>query len=232
MKVHIGPYKSDLIPVRSWEREYEYWRRPDTFYLPEEEYTWYDKLIFGFFDNLSDLVLPINRWANERKRKLKVHIDNYDVWGADHTLAMIIHPVLVKLKEQMQGSPNVDDEDVPDHLKSTSAGPKENVWDTDEFHHARWDYVLDEMIWAFEQHKDHDCNTNQFHHNSEQLDMTFESIMEGDLAGKSYSTIKMNHQKDPNKPAYWVDEEGKKAHYERIANGRRLFAKYYQGLWD
>jgi hypothetical protein len=37
MKVHIGPYNSDLIPVRSWERKYEYWRRPATFYLPEEE---------------------------------------------------------------------------------------------------------------------------------------------------------------------------------------------------
>jgi hypothetical protein len=232
MKVHIGPYKSDLIPVRSWEREYEYWRRPGTFYLPEEEYTRYDKIVFGFFDRLHALVRPINRWANSRKRKIKVHIDYYDVWGADHTLALIIHPVLVKLKQCKQGSPNVDDEDVPDHLKSTSAGPKENEWDTDEFHHARWNYVLDEMIWAFEQHTDDDCNDDQFHHNSEQLDMTFEPIMEGDLAGKSYSTIKMNHQKDPNKPAYWVDEEGKKAHYERIANGRRLFAKYYQGLWD
>jgi hypothetical protein len=133
----------------------------------------------------------------------------------------------VKLKEQKQGSPNVDDEDVPEHLKSTSAGPKENEWDTDKFHYARWDYVLDEMIWAFEQHTDEDCNDNQFHHNSDQLDMTFESI-----DSSSYSRLKMNDQKDPNKPAYWVDEEGKKAHYKRIANGRRLFAKYYQGLWD
>jgi hypothetical protein len=227
MKVYLGPYKSDLIPVRSWERRYEYWRRPDTFYLPEEEYTWYDKLVIGFFNKLNTLVLPINRWVNERKRKIKVHIDYYDVWGADHTLALIIHPVLVKLKQCKQGSPNVDDEDVPDHLKSTSAGPKENEWDTDDNHHARWDYVLDEMIWAFEQHTDDDCNDDQFHHNSEQLDMTFESI-----DSSSYSRLKMNHQKDPNKPAYWVDEEGKKAHYERIANGRRLFAKYYQGLWD
>ena len=227
MKVYLGPYKSDLIPVRSWERQYEYWRRPGTFYLPEEEYTWYDKLVFGFLDKLNTLIRPLNRWANKGKRKIKVHIDSYDVWGADHTLALIIHPVLVELQKQKHGSPNVDDSDVPENLKSTSAPPKEHEWDTDDNHHARWDWVLDEMIWAFEQHTYDDCNDDQFHHNSDQLDMTFESI-----DSSSYSRLKMNYQKDPNKPAYWIDEEGKKAHYERIANGRRLFAKYYQGLWD
>ena len=29
---------------------------------------------------------------------------------------------------------------------------KENEWDTDSRYHARWDYVIDEMIWTFEQH--------------------------------------------------------------------------------
>jgi len=231
MRIKIGPYKSDIIPIRSWERRYEYWRRPDTLYLPEEEYTWYDTIVFGFFDKLFDLVLPINRWgwanANSRKRKIQVHIHNYDVWGADHTLALIIHPVLVKLKECKQGSPNVDDEDVPDHLKSTSARPKEQDYDIDEFHHARWEYVLDEMIWAFEQHTHNDCNDDQFYHNSDQLDMTFEKI-----EGSKSSKININHQKDLSKPAYWIDEWGKHEHYERITNGRRLFAKYYCSLWD
>jgi len=231
MKVNIGPYRRDLVPISSWQRRYEQWRSEDH-YLDEADYTWYDKIIMRSFDFLYSVFLPLNCWSNNRPRKVKVHIDDYDVWGADHTLAMIIHPVLVKLKQCKQGSPNVDDEDVPEHLKSTSAGPKENEWDTDEFHHTRWDYVLDEMIWAFEQHTDENCNDNQFHHNPEQLDILFEPITEGDLAGKAYSTIKMNHQKDPNKPKYWIDEEGKKAHYERIDNGRRLFAKYFSSLWD
>lgn len=34
---------------------------------------------------------------------------------------------------------------------STSARPKENDWDIDEFHFKRWDWILDEMIFAFDQ---------------------------------------------------------------------------------
>jgi hypothetical protein len=227
MKVNIGPYKSDIIPVYSWEKRYEYWRRPDTYYLPEEEYTKFDKFVFGFFDKLSDLVRPLNYWANRRGRNIKIHIDNFDVWSADHTLAMIIHPVLVKLKENKHGSPFVDDEDVPDTLKSSAAPPKENEWDTGDNYHARWAWVLDEMIWTFGQHGLED-DSDQFHHNPDQLQMVFKEAT--DMKGSKEVTF--NHQKDPNKPAYWRDDEGLKKHAERKANGRRLFAKYYEALWD
>jgi hypothetical protein len=232
MKINIGPYKNDIIPVCSWERSYEYWRRPDTFFLSEEEYTKVDKIVFGFFDKLNKIVGPLNRWSNSRKRKINIHIDNYDVWSADHTLAMIIHPVLLKLKEQKNGSPCVDNEDVPENLKSTSAGPKENEWDTDDNYHLRWEWVMDEIIWAFEQCTDEDHGDHIFHHNSDQLELIFESTDDETLDGKGVKSLKFNHQKDPTKPAYWVDEDGKKAHYERIKNGHRLFAKYYFGLWD
>jgi hypothetical protein len=232
MKVYIGPYTRDIIPVYRWENKYASWRKPDSYYLPEEEYTKIDKIVFGFFDMLNKLVLPLNSWSNSRKRKINIRIDNYDVWSADHTLAMIIHPVLLKLKEQKQGSPYVDDDDVPEHLKSTAASPKENEWDIDDNHHLRSEWVLDEMIWAFKQCTDHDHGDNIFHHNSEQLTMTFEPTGDEALDSKNMSKLKMNHQKDPTKPAYWVDQDGKKAHYERIKNGHRLFAKYYFGLWD
>ena len=226
MKVNIGEYQKDIIPVYSWQRSYEM-MRSNGLYLEEEDYAWYDKIIIGFFKKLEDFICPLNRWSNNRKRKINVRVDDYDVWSADHTLALIIHPVLVKLKSQKHGSPSVDDEDVPEQLRSTSAPPKENEWDTDDNHHARWDYAIDEMIWAFEQHTHDVCNENQFHHNHDQLDITFENI-----EGCTNSRMQVNRQKDPNKPAYYVDEEAKKAHYERIANGRRLFAKYYNGLWD
>lgn len=232
MKVDIGPYRYDIIPVGRWESKYERMRGSNELYLDEDDYTWYDKIVMGFFDKLNTLVRPLNRWANNRKRKIKVHVDNYDCWSADHTLALIIHPLLVNLQKQKQGSPCVDDEDVPENLKSTSAPAKENDYDIDDNHHARWEWVLSEMIWAFEQHTYDDCNDDQFHHNQDQLDFKFIPITDGDLAGKAYSTMETNYQKDPTKPPYYIDEEGKKAHYERIANGRRLFAKYYGGLWD
>lgn len=226
MKVYLGPYKSDLIPVYSWERKYEHWRRPETFYLPEEEYTKYDKIVFGLFRKLSNLVRPLNRWSNNRDRKIKVHIDHYDVWSADHTLAMIIAPTLKKLKEIQHGMPSVDNEDVPEKLKMERNDPSEWSDEKDKLLQARWNYVLDEMIWAFEQHASED-DTDQFYHNVNQLEMLFTP-----LENKSVGSISFNYQKDSSKPGYWVDEEGMKKHNERKKNGRRLFAKYYEALWD
>ena len=228
MKVNIGPYTSDIIPVRRWERNYEMWRS-DSYYLDEDDYTWYDKIIMGFFDKLSDLVLPLNRWSNNRKRKVKIHIDNYDIWSADHTLAMIIAPTLRKLKEHQHGYPHVENEDVPEELRFSLSDKEmyEHDGTVDSKHEARWNYVLDEMIWAFEQHASPDNNDDQFHHNSDQLDMFLTPI-----EGEKGSELTFNHQKDPSKPAYWVDTEGKEKHYERMNNGVRLFAKYYQALWD
>jgi hypothetical protein len=99
---------------------------------------------------------------NDKKRKIDVRIDRYDTWNMDHTLAHIIYPMLVQLKATKHGSPFVDDEDVPDHLKSINAiGPKQNEWDTDTLFHDRWTWVLDEMIWSFE-HKKNDEWEDQY----------------------------------------------------------------------
>lgn len=225
MKIKIGPYRSDIIPVYSWERKYEMWRS-DSLWLDEDDYTWYDKIVFKAFDILFNLARPINRWSNNRERKIKIHIDGYDVWSADHTLAMIIHPTLVKLKEVQHGACNVDPEDVPEDLRPTEE-PNDTNGYVDNTHFDRWNYVLDEMIWAFEQCTKSDKGDDQFHHNSEQLEMVFTPI-----EGIPASELSFNYQKDPAKPKYWVDNEGKKLHYDRISNGLRLFAKYYFSLWD
>lgn len=231
MKIHIGPYRSDLIPVNRWEKRYEYWRRPETYYLPEEEYTKYDKIVFNFFDKLSDLFRPINRWWNNRPRKIKVHIDYYDVWSADHTLSMVIAPTLKKLKEHQHGYPHVYDEDVPEELRMTDEDRKKLEHDgtVDSKHEARWNYILDEMIWAFNQHasQEGDDGDSEYYHNIDQLEMVFTPI-----EGKKASELSFNHQKDPTKPPYWRDDEGLKKHHERKRNGVRLFAKYYECLWD
>ena len=228
MKVHIGPYRGDLIPINSLVRSYER-MRSDKLYLDEDEYTWYDKIILGLLDKLDDLVLPINRWSNNRKRNIKVHIDNYDVWGADHTLAMIIAPTLKQLKIQQHGYPHVDNDDVPEELRFELTQEQKENWDgsVDAKHEARWTWVLDEMIWTFEQYSMSD-DTDQFHHNTDQLEMVSTPLEDN----PKLCTMSFNYQKDPSKPAYWVDEEGKKKHHERKQNGLRLFAKYYDCLWD
>jgi hypothetical protein len=85
-----------------------------------------------------------------------VKIDKYDTWNADHTLAMVILPVLKQIKETKRGAPIVSDEDVPDEIKSMNAPRTESDWDIDEFYFKRFDYVLDEMIWSFEELLDRD----------------------------------------------------------------------------
>lgn len=140
-----------------------------------------------------------------------VKIDYWDTWSMDCTLSPIILPMLKQLQKTKHGSPNVDDEDVPEHLRSTSARPKENDWDTDEFWHERWTYVMDEMIWAFTQLCDQE-NESQFYDHSE-VDEKEKDIM------KQVAKIK-------------CDYDALKAHNERIQNGLKLFGKYYRGLWD
>lgn len=82
-----------------------------------------------------------------KNRKIEVVIDSYDIWNLDHTLSLIIHPCLLKLRESKHGSPRVDNDDVPEELRS-EIDPV--TWDEPTVH-EKWSWVLDEMIWSFDQ---------------------------------------------------------------------------------
>jgi len=143
-----------------------------------------------------------------------VKIDRWDTWSMDHTLAHIILPMLKQLNETKHGAPYTEDDDVPEYLRSHMAQPKENEWDTDSLHFMRWDWILAEMIWAFEQElKDDD--EHQFFDDSECGDEKFPWNENGQYVSK----LKL-------------DKEGLEAHQKRKANGYRLFGRYYQNLWD
>jgi len=85
------------------------------------------------------------------KSKVSVQIDPHDTWNMDITLSYIILPMLKQLRDTSQGSSCTSDQDVPEELKSTSAPPRDNDYDIDDNHHLRWDWVLGEMIWSFDQ---------------------------------------------------------------------------------
>ena len=91
---------------------------------------------------------------NKRKRTVKVTIHDYDVWNMDYTLSLIVYPMLLRLRVTKHGAPSVDDEDVPEELRSSSAEPltdeQKYHGELDENYFKRWDYVMDEMIFAFE----------------------------------------------------------------------------------
>jgi hypothetical protein len=87
----------------------------------------------------------------------EIIIHSWDTWNMDYTLGKIILPMLKQLKATKHGSPNVDNEDVPINLRA----PEEDVLkykdlgETDPDFFKRWDWVLDEMIYAF------DCKVNK-----------------------------------------------------------------------
>jgi hypothetical protein len=196
--------------------KYRYhWISPYT--VLEKVFFWreidYDEpIIDKWSDRLSPICQGIQKVLDFIHPKINyVKIDRWDTWSMDYTLSHIIVPMLKQLKETKHGSPFVDDEDVPEELKSTSAPPKENDWDTDENHFKRWDWALNEMIWAFEQNLDDKSEEKFFDH------------AEWDEKEKDFNK---------NLHKIKIDQPGLKAHQDRKANGFRLFGKYYQGLWD
>lgn len=84
-----------------------------------------------------------------KKRKIKIRIDDYDLWNADMTIAILLIPLLKQLKNSKNGAPHVSNEDVPKHLHSTST----DKFEVDDLYFARWKWILDELIWTFKQIK-------------------------------------------------------------------------------
>ena len=119
-----------------------------------------------------------------KNRATRVEIEPHDTWSMDHTLAMIIHPMLVQLKATTHGHPN-------------------------QLTEERWNEILDEMIWAFEQ----TCRDNW-------EDDYYGDYVEDQKNGSMVGSFK------------WIDHEGLKTHQERMTAGFKLFGEYYENLWD
>lgn len=146
MKVYIGPYRRWIGPYQIADA-LMFWSKDGD-----------RKHKFGHWlattkDNEDTWLTKVCNWIHEKKkRKVKVRIDHYDTWNADYTLALIIVPLLKQMKKQ--GTPATDREDAPADAKyddNLDADP----WDccyVDE----RWEYILGEMIWAFETKLDED----------------------------------------------------------------------------
>lgn len=198
MKVYIGPYRKWIGPYQVAEKL--------LFWMDKE-----DDRVTAFGDRLAKITFFCRflDWLDSKKnRETKIRIDPYDTWNMDHTLALIILPMLKQLKATKHGSPYTDDEDVPEHLRSNPnrikmGDPdirKVESWDADDTVHVRWEWVLNEMIYAFEMELDEDWDLRIYQ----------------------------------REPEGWDDAKfaERKAIADRIANGFRLFGKYYQGLWD
>lgn len=163
-----------------------------------------------------------------KKRKINIHIDEWDLWSMDTALAMIILPMLKKLKECKHSYPIVKDSDAPEHLSSKNAPPKEFEYDVDENAIKRWDWVLDEIIWSFEQLQP-ECDWNkQYITGKSDIRIEHEDVS-NEETGTTVTYGKI--VRGPNDTQV-IDHDGIKAHEQRIARGLTLFGKYYQSMYD
>jgi len=218
MKVHIGPYRNWIGPYQIAEKILFWMDRNDNRVYTLGEWIY----------NIPGL-MSLCWWIEKhRKQKIKVRIDPWDTWSMDHTLAHIILPMLKQLQKTKHGSPLVDDTDVPDELKSTSAPPKKDEWDTDDNHFKRWDWAMGEMIFAFESELNEDWD-DQFWSGEWGETKWTETDEEytNPLTNKSEKVYTMSNTGDRT-----CDWEARQKVQDRITNGFRLFGKYYQNLWD
>lgn len=175
----------------------------------------------------STLLYKFLTWAeSKKKRKVEVRIDRWDTWNMDSTLVHIILPMLKQLKETQHGYAIVDAEDVPENLRMT----ERQEWDAQmdlfdmpvqsevSLTEERWNYVMGEMIFAFECKLD-DSWEDKFR--SGEMDVRWKKLEGG-----------MSQMIDGPNNTYKCDYDGMKVVENRIQNGFRLFGKYFQNLWD
>lgn len=218
MKVYIGPYYHWFRPAK-WYKDWILWARGFGYKVD------YEKIDMQKLDDTTariqrgwiyNALMAVERWVENRtERKITVKIHDYDVWGMDHTLSLIIVPMLKRLKEKKQGSPHVDDADVPDELRSASARPtlteeEQHFGYADANFHARWEWALGEMLWAMEQVVDEDADSAFYEHPPE---------------NDSLSCAELVRRMKFDKAGY-LKWQARKQH------GLLLFGKYFEALWD
>lgn len=243
MIVWIGGYRGHWTTQRMDKAWAKFHHGKEDWEVKRSELDVWDSVYETFAETIRFLFCRPRNWiANKIPRIEYVKIDYYDTWSMDATLTPIILPMLKKLKAEKHGAPFTEDADVPEHLRSTAAKPKENEYDTDEFHFERWDWIMGEMIWAFEQMNDDD-NDDQFYKGETEIlwqaiDANDNPVGEPHHLGERPKDLNENDSdlmyrlvKGPN-DTRTTDFEGLKKHHERIDNGLRLFGRYFRALWD
>jgi hypothetical protein len=213
MKVYLSNYRNHWLSPYTILKTICFWEKDEDriYNLNEEVDNPYEKWV-NFLNPICEVLQKFLDLIHPRFNYVK--IDRWDTWSMDHSLAHIIHPMLVQLQKDKHGAPYTEDDDVPEYLRSYMAQPKENEWDTDSLHFMRWDWILNEMIWAFEQELKDDDESQFFDHSE-----CGDEKLPWNKDGQYESKLKL-------------DTEGLEAHQKRKANGFRLFGRYYQNLWD
>ncbi|QMP84011.1 MAG: hypothetical protein [Caudoviricetes sp.] len=229
MKVYIGGYPNTWW---SCQIHHDYMNKKYN-YEWKESNTKFEKLLEKCEDAIQwTFNNTINHIVKHRERKISVRIDREDTWGMDHTLAYIILPMLKQLKGNKHGSPYIDAEDIPENMRlseretavfdhgyydKTLNATEEEIEAASVKFHAQWVWVMDQMIWSFEQELDEENDHKNYYDPYE----PGEIVEDDSLFGKDFR-MKMGK----------FNTEKHKAYQARKQLGFTLFGKYYQSLWD
>lgn len=176
---------------------------------------------FWFCWKLVGLINLVELWAHNTFDVNYIKVFDNDVWSMDHTLAPVIHAMLIELREDKHGVPMVDPSDVPPHISQdtiqrliSAVAPSEG----DDIELAtmivHWSLVLDEMIWAFGEISEDKPTEDTF------ASGTWDRVVDEN----GYMKPGPNH-------TYALDIDGLKAYEERLARATTCFGKYYSSLW-
>lgn len=208
MKVYLGPFKYYFGPYQIADLLQKVGVSEDTCHKIGErlDKTW---------------LKPICEFIYKyRQRVERIKIHNYDAWNLGDTVAKIALPLMQEFKRQgIQGAPFVDDEDVPEYLRSTNAPPlteeEQNYGGVDKNWHPRWEWVVEEIIWALGEVNDPDAE--------DKLRVSIDP-------SKPWNEPGIPIEQSLNR--YRFDMELYKAWADRKQNGLRLFGKYLEAIWN
>ena len=87
-----------------------------------------------------------------KNRANHVHIDDHDCWSLDYTLARIIHPALIRLKETQHGYPELWEDGMCYHDHYTRQLHFDFIDEEVESKYLqdKWNRILDDMIYAMD----------------------------------------------------------------------------------
>ena len=164
------------------------------------------------------------------KRRINVEIENFDTWGLDHTLALIILPALIQLKNTKHGVPSQFTERVGGDFDRNLTFDFIKEDENEVFNKLcdGWDEVLDKMIWSFQQLTLDEDYDSKYHHGK--MDLGWKPIAITNPATGIVEEMFEMVDKNPNE--HWYDQVGHMLHEKRIQEGLELFGKYFRNLWD
>jgi hypothetical protein len=148
---------------------------------------------------------------SKAERKINVEVHPWDTYSLYHTMALVIHPLLVAYKNDIvERDAGVPSDFLP--AIDVSGLSEEEAQKVHEEHWTKaldeWLSILDKMIWSFQQ------------------------CME-DYAGEEdfFSVREVPVNPDDPFGRFDIDQNGLNDYYEKIDEGLKLFARYYRSLW-